>query len=334
MKKISIIVPVYNIESYIERCLNSIIRQTYTNIEVIIVNDGSKDKSGYICDMFANKDSRVKVIHTMNKGLSAARNEGIKNSAGDYIMFVDGDDFITLNCIQDIMNIIIENVNVDIIIGKKIEYYNEQKKIEDSFNYEINKFKNRNGTEVLTYLFEEIPTIIWSAWLSIYKKELLVENNLYFTEGITSEDLDLVPRIYMKAYEIRPYNTPFYYYRESRPNSIISTINNKRFEDIIYIIEMYTSMLQKPEYDDNFRNAFLRQLANVYSRYVAIIGYVPVYERKKVCNEMKNKKNILQYSTGIRAKYIKYSTKYFGFKISYSLYKYIKEINLFVCRAK
>ena len=92
---VSIIVPVYNLEKYIEKCVRSLLQQTYTNVEIILVDDGSRDESGEICDRLASEDSRIKVIHKENGGLSSARNCGIENATGEYIMFVDGDDFIS-----------------------------------------------------------------------------------------------------------------------------------------------------------------------------------------------------------------------------------------------
>ena len=102
-KKISIIVPVYNLEKYLPRCLNSVCNQTYKNLEIILVDDGSTDKSSDICDNWAKKDSRIIVIHKKNGGVSSARNAGIKKATGEYIHFVDGDDWLELNCYEKIV---------------------------------------------------------------------------------------------------------------------------------------------------------------------------------------------------------------------------------------
>lgn len=334
MIKVSIIVPVYNIESYIELCIKSIIKQTYKNLEIIIIDDGSEDRSGIICDEFAKFDSRIKIKHTQNKGLSAARNEGIRISSGEYIMFIDGDDFIELNAIKDIVDIIKDKENVDIIAGKKIKYYNDYKKVSDDFTFDYRQIDGKNGIEVLTYFFEEIPSSMWAAWISIYRREFLINNNLYFTEGITSEDLDLIPRVYICSNNIAAYDTPFYYYRQLRPNSIINTVNSKRFYDIIYIVEKYKLLLKENEYEYEVKKSFLKQLANIYSSYVVILGYLPKEERDEVTNRMKEMKNILIYAQGMKGIYVKYSTKYLGFKISYLLYKFMKECGNYVYRVK
>ena len=129
MKKISIIVPIYNIEKYLPRCLDSILAQTYKNLEVILVDDGSVDNSGMIADKYARNDQRIIVIHQVNKGVSAARNAGLDLATGDYIGFVDGDDYIEPDMYEILMRIIDEQ-QVDIahcgyqmVYPSRIDYY-------------------------------------------------------------------------------------------------------------------------------------------------------------------------------------------------------------------
>ena len=113
---VSVIVPVYNGEKYLRKCIESIINQTYANIEIILINDGSTDNSGVMCDSYAHSDNRIRVIHTQNNGPAAARNIGIENSKGEFVFFVDADDFIENNA----LNLLVENYNqykADIIVG-------------------------------------------------------------------------------------------------------------------------------------------------------------------------------------------------------------------------
>lgn len=115
MKKISIIVPVYKVESYLSRCIDSILAQTYQNFELMLVDDGSLDRCGEICDNYAKKDDRIKVIHQPNRGVSAARNAGLDLATGDYIGFVDSDDYISINMYSDMIKLLEVN-GLDIII--------------------------------------------------------------------------------------------------------------------------------------------------------------------------------------------------------------------------
>lgn len=325
MIKFSIIVPIYNVELYIKECVDSIINQNYKNLEIILVDDGSKDNSGDICDEYAKKDKRIKVIHSENKGLSAARNIGLKYCSGDYILFIDGDDFIERNCISDIAKIVIENNDVDIIFGKIIKYY-KNKNLKEEFILNEKKILGKESIEILTYFLNEINENIWSACRSIYKNDFLKINNFKFREGITSEDLDAIIELYMKAKKISVYDTPFYYYRQLRPNSIINTININRFKDIVDIIKKYLYIIENEKYPVQFKNALLSRLSNVYASYILIIGNVPKKDRFDVINIMNELIWILKYSTNNRGKYVYWGEKLLGLRITYSVYFYLKKI--------
>ena len=323
MIKFSIIIPVFNIENYLIECIESILKQKYLNYEIILINDGSSDGSGEICDRYAKDNSNIKVIHKKNGGLSSARNEGINNSIGEYIIFIDGDDFISDECLEEIAYIC-DNKKVDLICGKIIKYYDKSKQIEDKFTFDYKKTKDKTGIEVLQYFFEDIPAIMWSACRTIYRREFLIENKFKFKEGITSEDLQLIPQIYIKAKSVEVYNRPFYYYRQLRPNSIVNTINKKRFFDIVEIINEYLIILDRNEFSESFKNLFIRQLANIYARYVAIISSSEKKDKKEIICEMKKIKYILKYSNNIRGKYLFISTKIFGLYLSSYFYNSLK----------
>ena len=181
-KKVSIIVPVYNVEEYLNKCVDSIINQTYKNIEVILINDGSKDSSGEICDTYAKKDSRVKVIHKENGGVSSARNKGLEASTGDFIMFVDSDDWIEVEAITSLMKIQNRN-NYDVIMfgayreNLILEKTTKTNLIEQSFENidEIN--------EVLPKLIRQEK--INSLWSKIYKSSVIKDNRISFNESLS-----------------------------------------------------------------------------------------------------------------------------------------------------
>ena len=164
-KKISIIVPVYNVEDYIERCLYSLVNQTYKNIEIIVINDGSTDKSLEIAKKFCEKDSRIKIYTKKNGGLSAARNFGLKKITGDYVMFVDSDDWLELKALKQLS-----------------KYMNDYDIL--CFNYII---ENNNNVEVVNpKRFDFIPSVNNyilgqpSACTKMYKSSLFLDNNIKF----------------------------------------------------------------------------------------------------------------------------------------------------------
>lgn len=190
MIKVSIIIPVYNVSKYIERCLQSVYLQTYTNIEVLIIDDCGKDNSMQLINLFLDKitDSRFRIIHhPENRGLSAARNSGIKESSGDYIYFIDSDDYITENCIETFVEVIRQHPNSDVVFGSAIFYPNNWG------NYCINVKKSNipissNNKKWIKSNFYQDDFFPITAWNKLISKDFIIRNALYFKEGIVYED--------------------------------------------------------------------------------------------------------------------------------------------------
>ena len=207
---ISVIVPVYNVEKYIHRCVDSIINQTYTNLEIILVDDGSPDRCSEICDEYANKDSRIKVIHQKNSGLSAARNAGLDICTGDYIAFVDSDDYLDIDYFQVLES---KRDNVDFIgCGFKRIKQNGTK----DFVFMTNEDVCVSGKELLYKYYDDVlyniginPITVWG---KLYKKEIW--NRMRFLEGIIFEDMYLMPQILLSAPNIKFISYDGYNYRE------------------------------------------------------------------------------------------------------------------------
>lgn len=217
MKLVSVIVPVYNVKNYIEKCINSIINQTYRNLEIILVDDGSKDGSGVICDIYSKKDSRIKVVHKKNKGLSSARNVGLKNSHGNFCLFVDGDDYISPTMVKTMVKKI---GNSDLIICnyKKVEkngkewYQQDQKIINDkniSYKQFWKLFYDGGNSVVLTV-----------TWNKLYRRNIF--RNLEFPIGKIHEDEFIIENIVERCKEIKLIHDTLYYYVQ-RVDSIMNS---------------------------------------------------------------------------------------------------------------
>lgn len=182
MPKISIIIPVYNVEKYIHQSVSSAINQTLTDIEIILVDDGSSDNCPAICDKFANDDKRVVVIHQKNKGLGGARNTGIEIAKGKYILFLDSDDWITIDCCEKMYNIAIRN-NVDIVLSGEVLFFDDSNTYSDGWrDYsekigKIEQINNRNYVNCFT-----------PAWGRLYKRTFIKNNKLKFVERCFYED--------------------------------------------------------------------------------------------------------------------------------------------------
>lgn len=223
---VSIIVPVYNVEQYLEQCLTSIVEQTYENIEIIIVNDGSPDESHRILDFFAKKDSRVKVINQINSGLSEARNTGIAIAKGNYIMFVDGDDWIDFNMVERLFPKLINADLVACSYYRAYEKFNIPRVFDIDGIFDANFFQRR-----LTGLVGEelkdpsLSDCLVTAWGKLFKSEIIKENNLQFvsTKEIGTEDLLFSLEYASYASKVYIINEPLYMYRRNNVSSLTST---------------------------------------------------------------------------------------------------------------
>lgn len=190
---ISIVVPVYNVKKYLDNCLESIVEQSYKNIEIILVDDGSNDGSSEICDQWAQKDKRIKVIHKSNGGLSHARNVGIEHAQGKYLMFVDSDDIISKKICEILLEILKDN-NADLSICNAAHIFD-------------NNIQFKEQGELYCYNRDEAICKLWyqkdflpSAWGKLYKRELF--EKIRFTEGIIFEDIDIMHELFYLCQKI------------------------------------------------------------------------------------------------------------------------------------
>lgn len=205
---ISVIIPVYNVKPYLRQCLDSVIKQTYENLEIIIIDDGSTDGSESICDEYNSVDSRISIFHTTNKGLSAARNLGLNsiNDKSEYIVFIDSDDWMEINAIQQLYNIAVEN-QAEIVSclyyyekpdGKKISNILDQKVVLDS-------------SQILKYYVKDKNCVGQIVWNKIYKSCLF--SDIRYPEGMLFEDIATTYKVMEKAQKLVITPEPLIHYR-------------------------------------------------------------------------------------------------------------------------
>ena len=206
---VSIIVPIYKVEEYLDECVESIINQTYSNIEIILVDDGSPDRCPQLCDEWAKKDNRIKVIHKENGGVSSARNAGITLAKGEWIWFVDSDDTAQINALEELS-----------------EYFNEADLI--VFNAKIDKLYTKDEKFFDSYYFRY--QFGFEPWNKLYKKSIIVDNDLRFdTEENVGEDL-LFNITYYQYTDKYKFSTSKYYNYRVREDSAMQSNNEKRLE--------------------------------------------------------------------------------------------------------
>ena len=222
MSKISVIIPIYNVEQYLEECLTSVLAQTYKNLEIILVNDGSKDNSLKIAQEFSKKDDRIKLISQENQGLSMARNAGIKEASGDFISFIDSDDWISPNYYEKLINSIEKN-SCDIALASILRVRENSKK--DRIKYEKEEIKTSLADKIKLC---DIPRCCY-VWNKLYKKELI--ENSPFTKGAYYEDVLWTPEIIKKAQKIVSVPDCYYYYRANASSIVKQKQNSKKQKD-------------------------------------------------------------------------------------------------------
>ncbi len=257
MVKVSVIIPVYNVEEYLGECLNSVVNQTFEDIEIICVNDGSTDNSLEILNDYALRDNRIKVLTQENKRQGAARNLGMDKSSGVYVYFMDSDDYIDLNTIEKLYDNAVSN-NSDIVVSKIARFTDDGDKIDYSipgFDFET-QFKNVDFND-FTFNYKDIKQYVlnrsFAPWMKLFKKDFLLENNLQFKEHIAYEDVLYHVQTFLKADRIS-FSPNFFYYYRNNPTSTMNTSENGL--DIFKIVDFVQQYLIENDFMDEFREEF------------------------------------------------------------------------------
>lgn len=261
MEKVSIIVPVYNVEKYVERCLNSLVNQTYKNIEIIIVNDGSTDNSKEICEKFENNDKRIKLINKDNQGLGMARNTGLEYITGEYVLFVDSDDYVEKNLVEIVYTIAKEN-DCDFV---RFHNYREDistgnKKVRKSPLKEGIYDKDAITQKILLPIIGLLPNqtgndfVGMSVWRNLYKVSLIKERNLKFVSEREFISEDVIFNIAFfelsaKAYVI---NSPLYHYIVN-DSSLTAVYKKDRFDKEVVMYKKLESILKEKNISNDWK---------------------------------------------------------------------------------
>jgi len=311
--KISVIVPIYNVEKYLKKCLDSIVNQTYKNLEIILVNDGTKDSSGEIAVEFAEIDKRIIIINQENAGLSAARNSGIEISTGDYISFIDSDDYVSLNYFE-LLARGAKEFNADIVtcpyekftedeIPKKLDIEEAiipytKKQVLDIFHFSSSKPNNQKSFTNM-------------AWAKLYKRKIF--NSLRYPVGRVQED-DAVAHVFYHEADVFAHVKGGLYYYLQRPNSIMGERSKRNALDQLSAYEDRVEYLQQINTDKKYQRVTRKAII------VTCLGIIAKYQDDeftlKIAQEV-----IKKYRGG--GVYCKLSCK---MKMAYLLYKISKKL--------
>lgn len=287
--KFSIIVPVYNVEKYLSQCVQSILNQTFQDFELILVNDGSLDNCPALCDSYAVEDSRVSVIHKQNGGLSSARNSGLASAKGEYIIFIDSDDYW---CCNDALLSIydkLEKTNADILIFGMKKYYQNT----DTFSEErvpVCDDAISSNAEAIKDMMKK-NCFVASAWDKVIRHRLIVSSNMRFVDGQLSEDIEWCSKLLLVNPNIVTLNKCIYVYRQQNSSSITANIERRNLEHICDVIKRYSEIGRK---ENNL--PILHFMAEQYVLWLTTSYVVKKKEQKDLIFEMKKYWYLLEYN--------------------------------------
>ena len=272
---VSIIIPVYNVEKYIDKCITSVCNQSYNNLEIILVNDGSKDNSGAICDKRAYDDSRIVVIHKENNGVSSARNTGIENANGEYICFIDGDDYVTQDYILDMLDVATKT-DTDVVTSNQYKIWSDGKTVElYPQKAELGSYKILSGVTTLSDMLYG-KTCYATCCCKLYKKEIF--ETIRFPGISMGEDSFTMYQCFLKAKNVSHLYKPNYYYVQHE-ESAMHTTNYDKFYDYIELSDTFMKTVNS-DYPQLFLPAVNRLIENNFWVYMKMKNYPEKYEKQ------------------------------------------------------
>lgn len=310
-KLFSIIVPVYNVENYLVQCVESLLDQSYKNYEILLVDDGSTDKSGVLCDKYAEQSERIKVLHKSNGGLSDARNYGVVHSSGEYIVFVDSDDYVTKDMLTNMNEVIAQNPEVDLVTSREKFLLYKDTVINGGYVRAEKDLNDLTGIEALIKILKSHKDD-WNAPGKCFSRELWDKNYFAFKKGRLSEDVELIYKVYIKAGKVAVID-PFYYYRQAREGSIISTPSEKLVKDTILNLKEWDQYLMRTELPEELKQLLYERFSMQYC--TTVLGMISAFD-ENVKNQLivmaKEIENYLLHSNQSLVRVIRFINQLLG----------------------
>ena len=318
--KISVIIPVYNVEDYLQKCIDSVINQTYKNIEVILVNDGSSDNSPQICDDYAEMDKRILVIHKENGGISSARNTGIKKAQCEFILFVDSDDWIELNTCEVAIDLV-KNNSVDVVLWPFIRELSHQSKKKSIFEDKLAEFHVEEAQQILyrrmiglldhELAAPENADAIVTVWGKLYNANIIKKHNIKFIDTKligSSEDALFNLEVFQfvkKAIYIDRY---LYHYRKDNGSSFTKQYRPKLYEQWNYLFDL----MQQHIVENRLGKVYKQALNNRVAMSIIGLGFNELNSKDSIYVKIKRIKSIIA-SEHYRNAYKMFELKYLPF---------------------
>lgn len=317
--KISVIIPIYNVENYIRQCIESVLNQNYENTEIILVDDGSPDGCSIICDEYGSDFPNVKVIHKENGGLSDARNHGIKHATGDYVLFLDGDDYWSDSSALTMLVNRIEKTKAEVLSFSFVKFFEDTKEKIPYFKDIPSMPSDYTSKAEQCHYISKNHLYLSSACTKMIKRDLLSED-LFFEKGVYSEDVEWSAKLLVKAESMDFICENFYLYRQRR-NSITHSINDKNCSDLCKHI---LACMKLHENEDGVeKDALAGYAAYQYGTFFIVQAQAQHWQERWI-EELRRYDNILKYHFGNKKIYVLYiACKILGYKNTCRLVRFL-----------
>ena len=313
--KFSVIIPVYKVEKYLDECVQSVLAQTYNDFEVILVDDGSPDNCPAMCDAYAASDSRVKVIHKPNGGLSDARNVGLDAAIGDFVVFLDSDDYWNAtNALQKAFDFIVSNPETEVLMFQLLKLKRGRIFLPEG-RYDSSIINNSSIHEAVEYLIS-INLFRASACSRFVRRSILIDNNIKFIKGLVSEDFEWSFQLFAHVQHLKAIPDSFYVNR-MREGSISHTITDKNLNDILWIIEKWNKELPIVYLDKKLCEVQYHQLGFIYAMLISIVRFSS--KPKEFLKKIRPFNFLLCYDINPKVRKVKRSIRIIGLYPTYLL---------------
>ncbi len=312
--KISVVIPVYNVKPYLERCVNSVLRQTYKDLEIILVDDGSTDGSGELCDQIATKEQHIRVIHQRNQGVSAARNTGIQEASGKYIIFMDSDDLWLLDDgLKTVMSYCDETI--DLICFKVVDIWKgERKSLSPDYDLEIIS-KQPNTPTLFSYLIKS-QVLRLTAWIVVVRRQILIDYQIYFPSHIIGEDFSWHMLLWQHVRNVRMANVNLYGYWHRQDSITTAPVSIWSYQEYDMIFTYW-----KEQYQQGCINgdAILAHMANIWVNRGYQFYKLRSSEKSIAMEILRKHVDLLNYASTPKAKQTAKLYHFLGLKITVRL---------------
>ena len=328
MMKLSIIIPVYNVEQYLHSCVQSVITQTYQDLQVILVNDGSTDSSGVLCDQLAQQDSRIQVVHKTNGGLSDARNAGLRVATGEYVAFLDSDDVYLFNDGLKQLMALAHAEQPDVLLFQAVDVYPNHQSARKA--YDEAWIAAHSGMEVFCQLVRT-QSFNMSACFQIIRRELLDQHQIYFEKGLLSEDVDWSLRLWKYVQRVRAINLPMYGYQH-REGSISTTYTIRNLRSYKHIFTKFVQLYNERIVDaatELYWKTTMGYLAQMYTSCLYAYGQIAREDKSEAYAILKRYATVLEHSISIKSERVVLMKRYIGLYLTvevFALYGKIRKM--------